>query len=135
MSIWFNKSLQFSDVKNFGKETMADFLGIEWVDIGDDFIKMSVPVNDRTKQPYGMLHGGASCVLAETIGSLGSALVIDMKNFYCVGLEINANHIMSARQGNVTATCTPLHLGKTTMLPKIVGKNFYNVAPQRVSMK
>ncbi len=64
MSIWFNKSLQLSDVKDFGKETMADFLGIEWVDIGDDFIKMSVPVNDRTKQPYGMLLGGGSCFLA-----------------------------------------------------------------------
>lgn len=114
MSIWFNKSLKLSDVKGFGKETMASFLGIEWVDIGDDFIKMSIPVNERTKQPYGMLHGGASCVLAETVGSLGSALVIDMDKYYCVGLEINANHIRSARKGIVTATCTPLHLGKST---------------------
>ncbi|MEO8567854.1 MAG: hotdog fold thioesterase [Ginsengibacter sp.] len=114
MSIWFNKSLKLSDVRDFGKETMAAFLGIEWVDIGDDFIQMSMPVNERTQQPYGMLHGGASCVLAETIGSLGSALVIDMENFYCVGLEINANHIRSVRKGIVTATCIPLHLGKTT---------------------
>jgi 1,4-dihydroxy-2-naphthoyl-CoA hydrolase len=114
MSIWFNKSLKLSDVKNFGKETMADYLGIEWVDIGDDFIKMSVPVNDRTQQPYGMLHGGASCVLAETIGSLGSALVIDMEKFYCVGLEINANHIRSVKTGLVIATGIPLHLGKST---------------------
>ena len=114
MSIWYNKSLKLSDVNDFGKETMANFLGIEWVDIGDDFIKMSIPVNEHTKQPYGMLHGGASCVLAETIGSLGSALVIDMENFYCVGLEINANHIRSVREGIVTATCIPLHLRKTT---------------------
>ncbi len=114
MYIWFNKSLKLSDVKDFGKETMANFLGVEWVDIGDDFIKMSLPVNDRTQQPYGMLHGGASCVLAETIGSLGSALVIDIEKFYCVGLEINANHIRSVRTGLVTATCIPLHLGKTT---------------------
>ncbi len=114
MSIWYNKSLTLSDVKGFGKETMAAFLGIEWVAVGDDFIKMSISVNERTKQPYGMLHGGASCVLAETIGSLGSALVIDMNRYYCVGLEINANHIRSAMEGLVTATCTPLHLGKST---------------------
>ncbi|MEP7232375.1 MAG: hotdog fold thioesterase [Ginsengibacter sp.] len=114
MSIWFNKSLSLSDVKDFGRETMAHFLNIKWVDIGDDFIKMSIPVDERTRQPYGMLHGGASCVLAETIGSLGSALVIDMNKFYCVGLEINANHIRSAKSGLVTATCIPLHLGKST---------------------
>lgn len=114
MSIWYNKSLTLSDVKDFGKETMAAFLSIEWVDLGDDFIKMSLPVNDRTQQPYGMLHGGASCVLAETIGSLASALVIDIEKFYCVGLEINANHIRSVWKGLVTATCIPLHLGKLT---------------------
>ncbi len=76
MSIWFNKSISIDDVKHFGKETMADFLGIEWEEIGEDFIKMSMPVNEKTKQPYGLLHGGASCVLAETAGSLASALVI-----------------------------------------------------------
>ncbi|MEO6637256.1 MAG: hotdog fold thioesterase [Ginsengibacter sp.] len=114
MSIWFNKSLGIEDVKDFGKETMASFLGIEWEEIGEDFVTMSLPVNERTKQPYGILHGGASCVLAETIGSLASALVIDMSKFYCVGLEINANHIRSATNGRVTAKCTPLHLGKST---------------------
>ena len=114
MSIWFNKSMKLSDVKDFGKETMAGLLGIEWVEVGEDFIKMSIPVDERTKQPYGIFHGGASCVLAETIGSLGSALVIDMNNFFCVGLEINANHIRSVKTGLVTATCTPLHLGKST---------------------
>ena len=75
---------------------------------------MSMPVNEKTKQPYGVLHGGASCVLAETIGSLGSALVIDMEKFYCVGLEINANHIRSVNTGLVTATCAALHLGRST---------------------
>ena len=114
MSIWFNKSLKLSDIKDFGKETMAGLLGIEWVEIGDDFIKLSMPVDERTQQPYGILHGGASCVLAETAGSLGSALVIDMEKFYCVGLEINANHIRSVKNGLVTATCIPLHLGKST---------------------
>lgn len=93
---------------------MAGYLGIEWVEVGEDFIKMSIPVDEKTKQPYGVLHGGASCVLAETIGSLGSALVIDMEKFYCVGLEINANHIRMVNKGLVTATCTALHLGRST---------------------
>ncbi|MDQ6763619.1 MAG: hotdog fold thioesterase [Bacteroidota bacterium] len=114
MPIWFNKSLRLDDVKDFGKETMANFLGIAWEELGEDFVVMSLPVNERTKQPYGILHGGASCVLAETIGSLASALVIDMEKFYCVGLEINANHIRSATKGKVTAKCMPLHLGKST---------------------
>jgi 1,4-dihydroxy-2-naphthoyl-CoA hydrolase len=73
-----------------------------------------MPVNDTTRQPYGFLHGGASCVLAETIGSIGSALVIDMEKYYCVGLEINANHLRSVSEGVVTATAKPLHLGKST---------------------
>ncbi|MEP6584141.1 MAG: hotdog fold thioesterase [Ginsengibacter sp.] len=114
MPIWFNKALTLSDVKEFGKETMAAFLDIQWVEVGNEFLRMSIPVNERTRQPYGIIHGGASCVLAETIGSLGSALVIDMEKFYCVGLEINANHIRSVKEGLVTATCSPLHLGKLT---------------------
>jgi 1,4-dihydroxy-2-naphthoyl-CoA hydrolase len=73
-----------------------------------------MPVNQKTKQAYGILHGGASCALAETVGSLASALVIDLGKFRCVGLEINANHIKSATKGFVTSLCTPLHLGKTT---------------------
>ena len=73
-----------------------------------------MPVDHRTKQPYGLLHGGASCVLAETIGSVASAMVIDHERFYCVGLEINANHIRSAREGYVTGTASPIHLGSTT---------------------
>ncbi|MDQ6890174.1 MAG: hotdog fold thioesterase [Bacteroidota bacterium] len=83
MPIWFNKSLTLDIVKDFGKDTMANFLGIEWTELGDDFIEMAMPVNERTQQPYGMLHGGASCVLAETAGSLASALVIDPEKFYC----------------------------------------------------
>ena len=93
---------------------MADFLGIEWTEIGDDFLEISMPVNERTKQPYGILHGGASCVLAETVGSVASALVIDLDKYYCVGLEINANHVKSVTEGLISARCTPLHLGKHT---------------------
>ena len=114
MSIWFDKSISLEKIKEFGKGTMADFLGMEWTSIGDDFLEMSMPVNEKTKQPYGLLHGGASCVLAETVGSVASALVIDMDKFYCVGLEINANHVRGAREGKVIGKATPLHLGKTT---------------------
>lgn len=114
MPIWFNKSLSLSDLNNLGPKTMGHFLSMEWVAIGDDFVKMRMPVNENTKQPYGLLHGGASCALAETIGSVASHYVIDTDKFICVGLEINANHIRSARNGYVTATCTPLHLGNST---------------------
>lgn len=114
MYIWFNKSIAIKDLNEFIKHTMADFLNMEWVEIGEDFLKMKMPVNEKTKQPYGILHGGASCVLAETIGSIASAMVIDLENFYCVGLEINANHVKSVREGWVTGICTPLHIGKTT---------------------
>lgn len=112
--IWFKKDLTVADLHGLGKETMSEFIGIEWTEVGPDFIKASMPVDHRTNQPYGLLHGGASCVLAETIGSICSAMVVDHTRFYCVGLEINANHIRSARSGRVTGTATPLHLGNST---------------------
>jgi len=114
MQIWFRKNITIEDIRGIGANTMAEFLGLKWVEIGDDFLKLSMPVNDTTRQPYGFLHGGASCVLAETVGSVGSALVIDQEKYYCVGLEINANHLRSVTKGVVTATATPLHLGKST---------------------
>ena len=114
MSIWFNKSLSLPEVIPLGEDTMGNYLGMEWVSIGDDYIKMRMPVDNRTKQPYGLLHGGASCALAETIGSIASHYVIDSERFICVGLEINANHVRSAKEGFVTGTCTPLHIGAST---------------------
>lgn len=114
MSIWFNKSLKLSDLGAIEPGTMAEFLGMEWTELGDDFIKIKMPVDQRTKQPYGLLHGGASCALAETIGSVASQLILDPNKFICVGLEINANHIRSARNGYVTGVAKPLHLGGTT---------------------
>lgn len=93
---------------------MGHFIGMEWVELGDRFLKARMPVDERTKQPYGLLHGGASCVLAETLGSVASALIVDPEKFICVGLEINANHIRSAREGYVTGTCTPIHIGAST---------------------
>ena len=114
MAIWFNKSLKFEDLKTLESDSMSQHLGMEWTALGDNYLKMKMPVNERTKQPYGLLHGGASCALAETIGSMASHLVIDPNKFICVGLEINANHVRSAKDGLVTGHCTPLHLGKST---------------------
>jgi 1,4-dihydroxy-2-naphthoyl-CoA hydrolase len=112
-SIWFNKEITLADLVTTQK-TMGSQLGMEWVEIGNDFLKMSMPVDDRTKQPYGLLHGGASCALAETVGSVASAMVIDPEKFICVGLEINANHVRGVRNGFVIATATRLHLGAST---------------------
>lgn len=114
MPIWFNKSTTVDDLHFLRLNTLASHLDMEWVAIGDDFLKLKMPVNDKTKQPYGLLHGGASCALAETVGSVASALVIDQQKFACVGIEINANHVRGARDGFVTATASPLHLGRTT---------------------
>ncbi len=114
MSIWFDKTISIERIKDLGKDSMAGFLGMEWNEIGEDYLRLSMSVNERTTQVYGILHGGASCALAETVGSVASALVIDQDKFYCVGLEINANHIRSVRSGLVIGTATPLHLGRTT---------------------
>lgn len=114
MSIWFKKDLRIEDILHLGKGTMAEYIGIEWTGLGENFLKATMQVDHRTIQPYGLLHGGASCVLAETIGSVASAMVIDHSRFYCVGLEINANHIRGVKEGFVTGVATPLHLGSTT---------------------
>jgi 1,4-dihydroxy-2-naphthoyl-CoA hydrolase len=114
MKIWFNKQLSIDDLRPLARGNMAEHLGIEWTEVGDDHIKARMPVDHRTKQPYGLLHGGASCVLSETVGSVASAMVIDHSKFVCVGLEINANHVRSAREGYVTGIATPLHLGSNT---------------------
>ena len=114
MTTWFDKNVSVEDLKPLGKGTMTEHLGVEWVELGKDFFKAKMPVDHRTIQPYGLLHGGASCVLAETIGSVASHLVIDPIQFYCVGIEINANHIRSAKEGFVYGTCSPLHIGSST---------------------
>ncbi len=112
-TIWFNKNLSLADI-TLGADTMGTHLGMEYVALGSDYLKMSMPVDNRTKQPYGLLHGGASCALAETVGSVASALVIDTTKQICVGLEINANHLRGVRSGIVIATATRLHLGSST---------------------
>jgi uncharacterized protein (TIGR00369 family) len=91
---------------------MVEHLGIEFTEIGDDFIRGTMPVDGRTRQPYGLLHGGASVALAETLGSTGATLCVDTKEYQCVGQEINANHVRAARTGLVIGTARPAHLGK-----------------------
>lgn len=114
MSIWAEKEISLAALSQLMPGTMGETLGLEWVEVGDDFISARMPVDNRTRQPYGLLHGGASCALAETIGSVASTLVVDREKFACVGLEINANHVRSAREGYVKGTAKPLHLGSNT---------------------
>ncbi|WP_341705873.1 hotdog fold thioesterase [Halopseudomonas sp.] len=94
--------------------TINSLLDIRIEAYGDDWLSASMPVDERTHQPYGILHGGASVVLAETVGSIASYQCIDTSRFYCVGLDINANHLRAVRSGRVTAVAKAVHLGRTT---------------------
>lgn len=114
MIIWHNKQLVLSDLEGLGKNTMAEHLGIRFSELGKNYIKATMPVDHRTQQPYGLLHGGASVALAETVGSVAAAFVIDREHFICVGQEINANHIRGVRSGLVTGIATPIHLGASS---------------------
>ena len=110
MMIW-KSSRSVAELNSGNAGTLADHLGIQFTEIGDDFIRGTMPVDNRTRQPYGLLHGGASVALAETLGSMGATLCIDTREFQCVGQEINANHVRAARTGLVTGTARPVHLG------------------------
>ena len=112
--IWFKKEFSLQKLQAMSAGTMGEHIGIVFTEIGDDYLKATMPVDHRTRQPYGLLHGGASVALAETLGSVASSLVLYTSVFICVGLEINANHIRSARQGLVTGIATPIHLGSST---------------------
>ncbi len=106
-------------LNNYPVKDMGKLLGIEILEVGDDFIKASMPVDERTRQPYGILHGGASCVLAEGLGSAAGAFCVEMGKQIVVGLEINANHIRPVKSGFVYGTAKPLHLGKSTQIWEI----------------
>jgi 1,4-dihydroxy-2-naphthoyl-CoA hydrolase len=112
--IWHKKDLSLADFEGLGHNTMGEHIGIRFTEVGPDFIKATMPVDHRTHQPYGLLHGGASVALAETLGSVGAAMVIDQDKFICVGQEINANHIRGVRDGFVTGITRPLHMGSTS---------------------
>ena len=114
MAIWKRKiDIQIVIKRNEG--TMSDHLGIEYLEVGDDFITARMPVDHRTRQPLGIMHGGASCVLAETVGSVAANFSVD-ENDYCVGLDINTNHIRSIKEGYVIGRAKPFHLGRSTQV-------------------
>ena len=106
-------------IQKTGQGTLAEALGIEITHVGENSITATMPVDHRTIQPMGLLHGGASVALAETVGSISANGTIDHEKQYCVGLEINANHIRGVRSGLVKGTSTALHIGRTTQVWEI----------------
>ncbi len=134
MVIWKRK-IDLDVINEFRKNTLVDTLGIEVTEFGDDYLCARMPVDHRTHQPMGILHGGASVSLAETVGSIAATMAVD-ENHYCVGLEINANHLKSARDGYVHATATPIHIGRSTQVwdIKIVNDKEQLVCVSRLTM-
>ena len=115
MSIWHTTPSPEA-INAFSANTLVEYLDIVFSDLGEDYLVATMPVDRRTHQPMGLLHGGASVVLAETLASVGASLVVDPTTHYCVGLEINANHLRPVRSGRVTGLARPVHLGKRTQV-------------------
>jgi 1,4-dihydroxy-2-naphthoyl-CoA hydrolase len=115
MSIWFDE-FQLQAVRDHSQNTLVGHLGIEFLEAGDDYVTARMPVDERTRQPAGVLHGGASVVLAETLASWAATFTVDRSKSHCVGLEINANHVRAARSGWVIGTARPVHLGRSTQV-------------------
>ena len=115
MSIWF-KEFSIEQLNRQAHGCMVGHVGIEITEIGEDCLRGRMPVDHRTRQPFGLLHGGASVVLAETLASIGCQLTIDWEHYRAVGLEINANHIRGVKEGFVTGTSRAVHLGRRTQV-------------------
>ena len=111
MSIWF-APFTLDEIQQYSRGTMTEWLDIRFTEIGPDYLRATMPVDHRTVQPFGLLHGGASVVLAETLGSVAAQHCVDLDKYSCVGVEINANHVRPARSGRVTGTARPLHVGR-----------------------
>lgn len=118
MTIW-HTSPDLERINAASKGSLAGHLGIQFLEIGDDYLTARMPVDERTCQPWGMLHGGASAAFAETLGSVGGNFAIDPEQAYVVGMEINANHLRPIQAGWVIGTARPLHLGRTTQVWQI----------------
>lgn len=116
-SIW-KQPVSVEILTEFHKNTAPQHLGMEFTEVGEDFIKGRVPVDHRTRQPYGILHGGVSVVLAETLGSVGAAYACP-EGFQAFGLDINANHLRSVASGWVTGVAAPIHIGRSTQVWQI----------------
>jgi 1,4-dihydroxy-2-naphthoyl-CoA hydrolase len=115
MSIWF-KEVSLEHWREHNSHTMIEHLGITLTEVGPDYLKATMPVDHRTVQPMGIVHGGANVALAETLGSLAANMVIDREKKACVGLEINANHLKAVREGFVTGIARPVHIGSSTQV-------------------
>jgi len=115
MAIWHDP-FPLELVKQHSENTLISQLGIEITEAGDDYLKARMPVDARTQQPARMLHGGASVALAETLASWAATFVVDRQQFYCVGLEINANHVRAVGSGWVIGIARPVHLGRSTQI-------------------
>ena len=118
MGIW-QQDTDLARINGWAANTMLETLGIRYTGIGEDWLRGTMPVDHRTHQPYGLLHGGASVALAETLGSSAAMLTLDPAKFGVVGLEINANHIRGVREGTVTGTAKALHIGRSTQVWEI----------------
>jgi 1,4-dihydroxy-2-naphthoyl-CoA hydrolase len=114
--IW-KQSFTLEGLNHISTNTLVEHLGIQWIEIGEDYLRATMPVDHRTHQPYGLLHGGASVALAETMGSIAGMLCLeDIQKQGVVGLEINANHLKGVRSGWVTGTVRPVRVGKTVQV-------------------
>ncbi|MBB3166850.1 hotdog fold thioesterase [Simiduia aestuariiviva] len=102
-----------------GKNTAAEFLGIEVTEVGPDFVRGTMPVSERTVQPMGLIHGGINVVLAETLGSMAANMAVDTHKYFCVGQEVNANHVRAVRKGPVSATARVKYLGRSSQVWEI----------------
>lgn len=118
MAIW-QQDTDLARINGWAANTMLETLGIRYTEIGEDWLRGTMPVDHRTHQPYGLLHGGASLALAETLGSSAAMLTLDPAKFGVVGLEINANHVRGVREGIVTGTAKALHIGRSTQVWEI----------------
>jgi 1,4-dihydroxy-2-naphthoyl-CoA hydrolase len=115
MSIW-KTVVTLEQLQERARNTLSEHLGIRYTEIGPDYLRATMPVDARTHQPAGILHGGASVALAESVGSVGANLCLDMNMQVCVGQEINANHLRPVRSGLVTATARPYHIGSRSQV-------------------
>ncbi|TAH47223.1 MAG: hotdog fold thioesterase [Rhodocyclaceae bacterium] len=118
MAIW-KQSVDLDRINAWNSNTLIEHLGMRVTEIGDDWLRGTMPVDARTFQPYGLLHGGASVALAESLGSLGANLVLDSDSEMAVGLDINANHVRAVTSGLVSGTARPIHLGRSTQVWEI----------------
>lgn len=118
MGIW-KQTIDLERINAWNSNTLVEHLGMRVTEVGEDFVRGTMPVDARTRQPFGLLHGGASVALAESLGSLGANLVLDVSKEMAVGLDINANHLRAATHGTVSGTARPVHLGRSTQVWEI----------------